>query len=431
MDKSAKIEYKGKTYTFPVITGSENEEAIDIKNLRSEAGLITYDPGYKNTGHCISDITYLDGENGILRYRGYSVEELCQKKSFLEVAYLLIFGDLPSKSQLDDFQNDIREEALVDEDLKQIFKSFPKSAHPMGVLSSLTSALIAFNPQNETKISMKDKEGITADDKMYMSTTRLLAKFPIMSSWTLRKIKGLPLNYSNNNVSYTENIAYMMFAKPNQEYIQNDIIVNALNTLLILHADHEQNCSTSTVRIVGSSYAGMYASISAGISALWGRLHGGANQAVIEMLELIKNDNSDIDKYLNKAKDKSDPFRLMGFGHRVYKNFDPRAKIIKKAADQVLNDLGIDDPILEIAKTIEDKALNDEYFIQKKLYPNVDFYSGIIYRALGIPTDMFTVMFALGRIPGWIAQWKEMRDSNNPIGRPRQIYNGPTHRSIS
>ena len=431
MDKSAKIEYKGKTYTFPVITGSENEEAIDIKNLRSEAGLITYDPGYKNTGHCISDITYLDGENGILRYRGYSVEELCQKKSFLEVAYLLIFGDLPTKSQLDDFQNDIREEALVDEDLKQIFKSFPKSAHPMGILSSLTSALIAFNPQNETKISMKDKEGITADDKMYMSTTRLLAKFPIMSSWTLRKIKGLPLNYSNNNVSYTENIAYMMFAKPNQEYIQNDIIVNALNTLLILHADHEQNCSTSTVRIVGSSYAGMYASISAGISALWGRLNGGANQAVIEMLELIKNDNSDIDKYLNKAKDKSDPFRLMGFGHRVYKNFDPRAKIIKKAADQVLNDLGIDDPILEIAKTIEDKALNDEYFIQKKLYPNVDFYSGIIYRALGIPTDMFTVMFALGRIPGWIAQWKEMRDSNNPIGRPRQIYNGPTHRSIS
>ena len=431
MDKSAKIEYKGKTYTFPIITGSENEEAIDIKNLRSEAGLITYDPGYKNTGHCISDITYLDGENGVLRYRGYSVEELCQKKSFLEVAYLLIFGDLPSKSQLDDFQNDIREEALVDEDLKQIFKSFPKSAHPMGILSSLTSALIAFNPQNETKISMKDKEGITADDKMYMSTTRLLAKFPIMSSWTLRKIKGLPLNYSNNNVSYTENIAYMMFAKPNQEYVQNDIIVNALNTLLILHADHEQNCSTSTVRIVGSSYAGMYASISAGISALWGRLHGGANQAVIEMLELIKNDNSDIDKYLNKAKDKSDPFRLMGFGHRVYKNFDPRAKIIKKAADQVLNDLGIDDPILDIAKTIEDKALNDEYFIQKKLYPNVDFYSGIIYRALGIPTDMFTVMFALGRIPGWIAQWKEMRDSNNPIGRPRQIYNGPNHRTIS
>jgi len=431
MGKSAKIEYNGKTYTFPVITGSENEEAIDINQLRSQTGLITYDPGYKNTGHCISEITYLDGENGILRYRGYSVNELCQKKSFLEVAYLLIYGDLPSNSEIQKFQEDIRGEALVDEDLKQIFKSFPKSAHPMGVLSSLTSALIAFNPLNETKISLKDTAGTTEKDKMYLSTIRLLAKFPIMSSWTLRKIKGLPLNYSNNNLEYTENIAYMMFAKPNQDYKQNDIIVNALNTLLILHADHEQNCSTSTVRIVGSSYAGLYASISAGISALWGRLHGGANQAVIEMLELIKKDGSDIDKYIDKAKDKSDPFRLMGFGHRVYKNFDPRAKIIKKAADQVLNDLGIDDPILEIAKSIEEKALNDDYFIEKKLYPNVDFYSGIIYRALGIPTEMFTVMFALGRIPGWIAQWKEMRDSNNPIGRPRQIYNGPTHRTIS
>lgn len=431
MGKSAKIEYDGKTYTFPVITGSENEVAIDINQLRSETGLITYDPGYKNTGHCISEITYLDGENGILRYRGYSVDELCQKKSFLEVAYLLIYGELPSNSEMLKLQEDIRDESLVDEDLKQIFKSFPKSAHPMGVLSSLTSALIAFNPLNETKISLKDTAGTTENDKMYLSTIRLLAKFPIMSSWTLRKIKGLPLNYSNNNLEYTENIAYMMFAKPNQDYKQNDVIVNALNTLLILHADHEQNCSTSTVRIVGSSYAGLYASISAGISALWGRLHGGANQAVIEMLELIKKDDSDIDKYINKAKDKSDPFRLMGFGHRVYKNFDPRAKIIKKAADQVLNDLGIDDPILEIAKSIEEKALNDEYFIEKKLYPNVDFYSGIIYRALGIPTEMFTVMFALGRIPGWIAQWKEMRDSKNPIGRPRQIYNGPTHRTIS
>jgi len=431
MAKSAKIEFNGKSYSFPVITGSENEQAIDINELRSKTGLITYDPGYKNTGHCISEITYLDGENGILRYRGYSVDELCQKKSFLEVAYLLIYSELPNKSQLNKFQDDIRNEALVDEDLKQIFKSFPKSAHPMGVLSSLTSALIAFNPQNETKITLNDKKGLTESDKMYISTVRLLAKFPIMSSWTLRKIKGLPLNYSNNSLDYTENIAYMMFAKPHQDYIQNEIIVNALNTLLILHADHEQNCSTSTVRIVGSSYAGLYASISAGISALWGRLHGGANQAVIEMLELIKNDGGDIDKYINKAKDKSDPFRLMGFGHRVYKNFDPRAKIIKEAADQVLNDLGIEDPVLDIAKSIEEKALNDQYFIEKKLYPNVDFYSGIIYRALGIPTEMFTVMFALGRIPGWIAQWKEMRDSKNPIGRPRQIYNGPTHRTIS
>ena len=305
MGKSAKIEFDGKSYTFPVITGSENEEAIDINQLRSETGLITYDPGYKNTGHCISEITYLDGENGVLRYRGYSVDELCQKKSFLEVAYLLIYGDLPTKLEIQKFQEDIREEALVDEDLKQIFKSFPKSAHPMGVLSSLTSALIAFNPLNETKISLEDAAGTTEKDKMYLSTIRLLAKFPIMSSWTLRKIKGLPLNYSDNNIEYTENIAYMMFAKPNQDYKQNDIIVNALNTLLILHADHEQNCSTSTVRIVGSSYAGLYASISAGISALWGRLHGGANQAVLEMLESIRNNGGDVSTYINKAKDKN------------------------------------------------------------------------------------------------------------------------------
>ena len=430
MGKSAKIEFDGKSYTFPVITGSENEEAIDINQLRSETGLITYDPGYKNTGHCISEITYLDGENGVLRYRGYSVDELCQKKSFLEVAYLLIYGDLPTKSEIQKFQEDIREEALVDEDLKQIFKSFPKSAHPMGVLSSLTSALIAFNPLNETKISLKDTAGTTEKDKMYLSTIRLLAKFPIMSSWTLRKIKGLPLNYSNNNLEYTENIAYMMFAKPNQDYKQNDIIVNALNTLLILHADHEQNCSTSTVRIVGSSYAGLYASISAGISALWGRLHGGANQAVIEMLELIKNDGSDIDKYIDKAKDKSDPFRLMGFGHRVYKNYDPRARIIKDAAHKFLKSLGIDDPLLHIAAELEENALKDKYFIDRKLFPNVDFYSGVIYRAMGIPSDMYTVMFVLGRLPGWIAQWREMRLMNEPIGRPRQLYTGPAARKF-
>ena len=324
MARSAKIEFNGNSYSFPVITGSENEQAIDINDLRSKTGLITYDPGYKNTGHCISEITYLDGENGILRYRGYSVDELCQKKSFLEVAYLLIYGELPDKLQLNKFQDDIRNEALVDEDLKQIFKSFPKSAHPMGVLSSLTSALIAFNPQNETKISLKDKKGITESDKMYLSTVRLLAKFPIMSSWTLRKIKGLPLNYSNNSLDYTENIAYMMFAKPHQDYVQNEIIVNALNTLLILHADHEQNCSTSTVRIVGSSYAGLYASISAGISALWGRLHGGANQAVIEMLELIKNDGGDIDKYINnkyfyeKKKQKCKSSKCISGVHQQY-----------------------------------------------------------------------------------------------------------------
>ena len=430
MADNVKITYNNESYSFPIIQGSENEKAIDIKQLRLKTGLITYDPGYKNTGHCISNITYLDGENGILRYRGYSIDELCKKVTFLEVCYLLIFEELPSKKVLDKFQADIHEESLVDEHIKDIFQSFPKSAHPMGVLSSLTSALIAFNPENETKLSLKESDKSENDKKLYNSTVKLLAKFPILSSWTLRKIKGLPLNYSSDKFNYVENIAYLMFAKPNQEYIQNDIIVNALNSLLILHADHEQNCSTSTVRIVGSSYAGLFASISAGISALWGRLHGGANQAVIEMLELIKNDDSNIDKYIEKAKDKDDPFRLMGFGHRVYKNFDPRAKIIKKAADQVLNDLGIDDPVLEIAKEIESKALNDPYFIEKKLYPNVDFYSGIIYRALGIPSEMFTVIFALGRIPGWIAQWKEMRESNNPIGRPRQVYNGPNERTI-
>ena len=430
MANNVKIIYNNQSYSFPIIEGSENEKAIDIKQLRSKTGFITYDPGYKNTGHCISNITYLDGENGILRYRGYSIDELCKKTTFLEVCYLLIFEELPTKQQLDKFQFDINEESLVDEHVKEIFQSFPKSAHPMGVLSSLTSALIAFSPENETKLSLKKSDKSENDQKLYNSTVKLLAKFPILSSWTLRKIKGLPLNYSSDRFNYVENIAYLMFAKPNQEYVQNDIVVNALNSLLILHADHEQNCSTSTVRIVGSSYAGLFASISAGISALWGRLHGGANQAVIEMLELIKNDDSNINKYIDKAKDKNDPFRLMGFGHRVYKNFDPRAKIIKKAADQVLNDLGIDDPVLDIAKEIESKALNDPYFIEKKLYPNVDFYSGIIYRALGIPTDMFTVIFALGRIPGWIAQWKEMRESNTPIGRPRQVYNGPNERSI-
>ncbi|MEO2147792.1 MAG: citrate synthase [Flavobacteriaceae bacterium] len=429
MANNVKIIYNNQSYSFPIIEGSENEKAIDIKQLRSKTGFITYDPGYKNTGHCISNITYLDGENGILRYRGYSIDELCKKTTFLEVCYLLIFGELPTKQQLDKFQFDINKESLVDEHVKEIFHSFPKSAHPMGVLSSLTSAMIAFSP-DETKLSLKESAKSENDKILYNSTVKLLAKFPILSSWTLRKIKGLPLNYSSDRFNYVENIAYLMFAKPNQEYVQNDIVVNALNSLLILHADHEQNCSTSTVRIVGSSYAGLFASISAGISALWGRLHGGANQAVIEMLELIKNDNSNINKYIDKAKDKNDPFRLMGFGHRVYKNFDPRAIIIKKATDQVLNDLGIDDPVLDIAKEIESKALNDPYFIEKKLYPNVDFYSGIIYRALGIPTDMFTVMFALGRIPGWIAQWKEMRESNSPIGRPRQLYNGPNERSI-
>ena len=421
MSEKVKLSYKGKDFEFPLVEGSENEKGIDIKSLRSQTGLITYDPGYKNTGSCKSDITFLDGEEGILRYRGYSIEDLCEKASFIEVAFLLIFCDMPSKKELNYFNNEIRKDSLVDEDLKSILKSFPKSAHPMGVLSSLTSGLIAFNPSSVD---------IESEDEVREAIIMLIAKFPILASWTHRKVKGLPLNYANTSLSYVQNIAHMMFKLPHQDYEPSSVVVNALNKLLILHADHEQNCSTSTVRIVGSSHAGLFASVSAGISALWGPLHGGANQAVIEMLESIKHDGGDTKKYMEKAKDKNDPFRLMGFGHRVYKNFDPRARIIKKAADEVLDELGIDDPVLNIAKALEKEALCDPYFIERKLYPNVDFYSGIIYRALGIPTEMFTVMFALGRLPGWIAQWSEMRKNNEPIGRPRQIYSGSNHRPV-
>ncbi len=421
MEDYVDLIYKGKTYQFPLVQGSENEVGVDIKTLRAQTGLITLDPGYKNTGSCESEITYLNGEEGVLRYRGYAIEDLANQASFIEVAYLLIFGEMPTAAELEKFENEIRDYALVDEDIKIILKSFPKSAHPMGVLSSLTSALIAFNPSSVDIHSEKDfREAIIM----------LLAKFPVLASWTHRKIKGLPLNYPNNDLSYTENLAYMMFRLPNKDYIPSPSLVNALNKLLILHADHEQNCSTSTVRMVGSSHAGLFASIASGISALWGPLHGGANQAVIEMLEQIKNDGGDTQKFMAKAKDKNDPFRLMGFGHRVYKNFDPRAKIIKKAADEVLAELGIDDPVLDIAKRLEQEALEDPYFADRKLYPNVDFYSGIIYRALGIPTEMFTVMFAIGRLPGWIAQWKEMRFNHEPIGRPRQIYTGHTYRKL-
>ena len=421
MEDKVQLIYGSKTYEFPLVKGTENEIAIDIKSLRAETGLITLDPGYKNSGSCKSEITFLDGEKGILRYRGYSIEDLANKSSFLEVVYLLIFGELPTPEQLSKIEDEIREESLVDEDLKAILKSFPKGAHPMGILSSLTSALIAFNPSSVD---------VNSEAEFHEAIIMILAKLPVLVSWTQRRVKGLPLVYSDDSLSYTENIAQMMFKKPNKEYISNPTIVNALNKLLILHADHEQNCSTSTVRIVGSSHAGLFASISAGISALWGPLHGGANQAVIEMLEQIKMDGGDTKKFMAKAKDKNDPFRLMGFGHRVYKNFDPRAKIIKVAADEVLKELGVNDPILDIAKALEQEALKDPYFVERKLYPNVDFYSGIIYRALGIPTEMFTVMFAMGRLPGWIAQWKEMRLNKEPIGRPRQIYTGHNSREL-
>ena len=402
MSNKATLEINGEKHEFPLIVGTENEIGIDIKNLRAvTGGVTTIDPGYKNTGSCESAITFLDGEKGILRYRGYSIEELAEKADFLEVAFLLIFGELPTKEQLSKFEKDIKEQSVVDDDVKKILDAFPKSAHPMGVLSSLTSALTAFNPSSVN---------VDSEEDVYNTVCKIMGKFPVLVAWTMRKQKGLPLDYGDDNLGYVENILKMMFKKPNQDYTQNPILVNALDKLLILHADHEQNCSTSTVRIVGSSHAGLFASLSSGISALWGPLHGGANQAVLEMLEAIKEDGGDTKKYMAKAKDKEDPFRLMGFGHRVYKNFDPRAKIIKKAADEVLNDLGVEDPILAIAKGLEQEALNDPYFVDRKLYPNVDFYSGIIYRGMGIPTEMFTVMFALGRLPGWIAQWKEMRN---------------------
>ena len=422
MSEIAKLKIGDNSYEFPLIEGSENELAIDIKTLRGVSnGVITIDSGYKNTGACKSAITFLNGEKGVLRYRGYSIEDLAEKADFLEVAYLLIFGELPTKDQLVKFHSDIKDKAIVDDDVRKILDAFPKTAHPMGILSSLTSALTAFNPSSVN---------VESDEEMYRAIVKIMGKLPVLVSWAMRKINGLPLNYGSNSLGYVENVMSMMFSKPNEEYTINPIVRDALNKLLILHADHEQNCSTSTVRIVGSSHAGLFASLSAGISALWGPLHGGANQAVLEMLEAIKEDGGDTKKYMAKAKDKNDPFRLMGFGHRVYKNFDPRAKIIKVAADQVLNDLGIDDPILDVAKSLEQEALNDPYFVDRKLYPNVDFYSGIIYRAMGIPVEMFTVMFALGRLPGWIAQWREMRLGKEPIGRPRQIYTGETFRKF-
>lgn len=419
MAKLAKLSYDGKSVEFPLVEGTEDELGIDIKTLRAATNLITLDPGFKNTGSCQSAITFLDGENGVLRYRGYDIEDLAKNADFLEVAFLLIFGELPNTEQLDKFLVDIKEESYIDEDLKKILESFPSAAHPMGVLSSLTSALTAFNPKTFD---------VESEEEMYRAIVRIMGKLPVLVAWVFRKKSGLPLKYGDYALGYVENIARMMFRKPNKEYIANPIVDQALNKLLILHADHEQNCSTSTVRIVGSSHAGLFASVAAGISALWGPLHGGANQAVVEMLEDIRQDGGDIDKYMNKAKDKNDPFRLMGFGHRVYKNFDPRARIIKKAANEVLEDLGIVDPVLDIAKKLEEAALSDPYFVDRKLYPNVDFYSGIIYRAMGISTETFTVMFALGRLPGWIAQWREMRLNKEPIGRPRQIYVGENQR---
>jgi len=420
MSEKAELHYNGNVYQIPVVEGTQNEKALDISRLRGDSGLITLDKGFKNTGSTESAITFLNGEEGILRYRGYSIEELADKSSFVEVSYLLIYGDLPTTEQLKSFKEEITRHTLVHEDVKSILDGFPSKSHPMGVLSSLVSSLTAFYPKSlDPNRSAKEVHG---------TIIRLLAKLPTLAAWSYKNRMRQPVVYPQNSLDYCSNFLRMMFALPTEEYQINPVVAKALDKLLILHADHEQNCSASTVRIVGSSHASLYTSVSAGIAALWGPLHGGANQAVIEMLENIRKDGGDVEKYILRAKDKSDSFRLMGFGHRVYKNFDPRATIIKKAADDVLKELGVDDPVLDIAKKLEEIALSDEYFIARGLYPNVDFYSGIIYRALGIPTDMFTVMFAIGRLPGWIAQWKEMRENNEPIGRPRQVYTGHNSR---
>ena len=421
MSEKATMNLGGESFEFPVITGTENEKALDISDLRAKSGYITLDIGYKNTGSTTSAITFLDGEEGILRYRGYPIEQLAEKSSFLEVAYLLIYGELPTQKMLDDFSNNIRLHTLVHEDMKKFFDGYPSNSHPMGQLASMVCSLSAYYPE-----SLNANRSL---DEVNTTIYRLLAKMTTLVALIYKKSIGHPVIYPTNSLDYISNFLKMTFGHRTEDYVVNPVVVDALNKLLILHADHEQNCSTSTVRIVGSSHANLYASIAAGITALWGPLHGGANQAVIEMLESIKSSGDSVDKWLDKAKDKDSSFRLMGFGHRVYKNFDPRASIIKEACDNVLNNLGINDPILDIAKEIEEKALQDQYFVDRKLYPNVDFYSGIIYRAIGFPTNMFTVLFALGRLPGWIAQWKEMREEKQPIGRPRQIYVGKTVRN--
>ncbi len=423
MSETAKIILEGKEYELPVITGSEGEKAIDISNLRGLSGYITMDEGYKNTGSTLSAVTFLDGELGILRHRGYSIEDLADNCTFLEVAYLLLKGELPTESELADFEHKITEHTLVNEGLEGMFKAFPTGSHPMGQLSSMISALSLFYPKSLNP--HRDEDAISR------TIIRLIAKMPTICAMIYKKRNGHPIVFPNNYLDYVTNYLNMTFGQvTDPNYTPDPVIVNAMNKLLILHADHEQNCSASTVRMVGSSQSNLYSSISAGINALWGPLHGGANQEVLEMLEHIKNDGGDVTKWINKAKDKNDPFRLMGFGHRVYKNFDPRAKIIKKACDEVLEKLGVNDPVLEIAKKLEEVALSDPYFVDRKLFPNVDFYSGIIYRALGFPTDFFTILFALGRLPGWISQWQEMRLEKQPIARPRQIYTGQAPREF-
>ena len=412
---TATLLLKGKEYELPVLEGTEGETAIDITSLRTQSGAITFDPGYANTGSCASAITFIDGEKGILRYRGYPIEDLARNATFVQVCYLLLYGHLPEPSELRAFDDTLTRHSLIHEDMKKFFEGFPPSAHPMAILSAMIASLSAYYPNQDDELNI----------------IRLLSKAKTIAAFSYKKSVGQPFVYPRNDLSYTQNFMHMMFAVPAEGYVVSPAVDRALNLLLILHADHEQNCSTSTVRMVGSSGANLFASISAGVCALWGPLHGGANQQVIEMLQQIRESGEGAPKFVERAKQKDTGFRLMGFGHRVYKNFDPRATILKKAADEVLTALGLRDPLLETAVELEQIALHDPYFIERKLYPNVDFYSGILYRAMGIPTNMFTVMFALGRLPGWIAQWKEMTDdAKTKINRPRQVYVGETKRSM-
>lgn len=418
MSKNAKLTLDGKDYEFPVFIGSEGEKGIDISSLRAQTGYITLDPAYVNTGSTTSAITYLDGEKGILRYRGIPIEQLAEHSTFVETSYLLIYGELPDKEQLKHFSGLLTKHSLIHEDMKHFFDGYPQSAHPMAILSSMVCSLSAYYP-----------ESLNVYENMEVQSTRLLAKLRTIAAFSYKKSIGQPIMYPLDNYSYCENFLQMMFSVPSRNYDIDPDIVRALNILLILHADHEQNCSTSTVRLVGSSQANLYAAMSSGILALWGPLHGGANQAVIEMLEEIQSSGMKCAEFVNKVKDKNSKIKLMGFGHRVYKSYDPRAKILKEMTDLILSKKGIKDPLLEIAKELEEAALTDSYFIERNLYPNVDFYSGILYKEMGIPVNMFTVMFAIGRLPGWIAQWKEMmEDPTSKIGRPRQIYTGPTER---
>ena len=417
MDNTAKIILEGKTYEFPVVTSSEGEKAIDISELRSQTSYTTLDYGFANTSSCESAITYLNGEQGILRYRGIPIEAIAQNSTFVEVAYLLIYGHLPTAEELSEFSRLFTQQAMVHEDMKGFFNGYPSTGHPMGILSAMIGSLAAYYPE-----LVKPNP---SEEEIDLLIVEILSKVRTICAFSYKKSMGEPIVYPRHDLKYIPNFLNMMFSSPARPYPIDDVVVEALQTTLILHADHEQNCSTSTVRLVGSSWANLFASVSAGINALWGPLHGGANQGVLEMLEMIRSEGGDVKKYIDKAKDPNDKFRLMGFGHRVYKNYDPRAKILKEKADALLNRLGIQDPLLEIAKKLEEVALKDEYFVERKLYPNVDFYSGIIYRSIGIPLNMFPVMFAIGRMPGWIAHWKEMIEgSKTRIGRPRQIYIG-------